>query len=531
MAKMSAETKARFKQAVRHPGAWWRGANLPEEKIRPWEGGIQFFAEALKGFMKGYVGMKNHYYIGMGEGKIHPNWESVHKVIVVAWDAINNPVVGSYMDQKRFSETAHRWIMRFNATLSPMLILLQCFQFGMTPLQRIVFWTVIALFSNLMSTTNLVSETKIWAGITPNNEQRSKVQLARTIGNQLSDVFNAIPMMITGMKSLTGLSDYQVIIFGALLFAPFTIFSRWLPSFAKQRVDFSVTIKGEETSAEATDGETQRSATLREAFSVLKHNRWLMLTTAANMIRMFFPITDYMYQYRFLFPKLTLRGKPYDGLVIWGLKNVTFGLPCLLLQPFANKVVGKFKDKVQFLRFQELFTALAHIGMYFAGYKTWPRIFLLFTIEMFRGIIDNWAPVPRELIKYEMLDYVEWKTGQRSEGVTMALDRFLNGSQINSNMIQTSVKDNINGIINNAVKQWSGFQGFLDYEADDQPQRFLDSIWPLTHWGKIAGGFVGFLALLMFKYPHDPKEVEVDLVERRALAEKMKAEMEAQPTL
>jgi len=77
------------------------------------------------------------------------------------------------------------------------------------------------------------------------------------------------------------------------------------------------------------------------------------------------------------------------------------------------------------------------------------------------------------------------------------------------------------------VKQWSGFQGFFDYEAEDQPQRFLDSIWPLTHWGKIAGGFVGFIALLLFKYPHDPKEVEADLVERRALAQKMKEEVEA----
>jgi len=31
-------------------------------------------------------------------------------------------------------------------------------------------------------------------------------------------------------------------------------------------------------------------------------------------------------------------------------------------------------------------------------------------------------------------------------------------------------------------------------------------------------------ALMLFKYPHDPKQVEADLIERRALAKKMKEE-------
>ena len=53
MAKMKPETKAQIRQALRHPVVWWKGKGLPEEKIRPWEGGIQFFAEALKGFMSG----------------------------------------------------------------------------------------------------------------------------------------------------------------------------------------------------------------------------------------------------------------------------------------------------------------------------------------------------------------------------------------------------------------------------------------------------------------------------------------------
>jgi len=117
MAKMSAETKAKVKEAARRPVVWWRGAGLPEEKIRPWEGGIQFLKEALKGFMGGFTGIKDRLYLGMGEGKIPPNWKSVHDVIRITWDAANDPPIGAYMDRHRLSEKIHRWIMRFNPVM------------------------------------------------------------------------------------------------------------------------------------------------------------------------------------------------------------------------------------------------------------------------------------------------------------------------------------------------------------------------------------------------------------------------------
>jgi len=510
---LSEATKAQIKEAARHPVVWWKGADLPEEKIRPWEGGIQFLAEALKGFMVGYTNIREKLYLGMGPGKIPPNWKSVHDVTVVTWDALNDPMIGTFMDRKRLNDKVHRWIMRFNATLSPLFILFQCFNFGLTPLQRIIFWTVLSLFSEVMSTFNAVSETKIWAGITPHTQDRSIVQLCRTIGNQLSDVFRGIPMILMGFQSVTGLSDYQVMIYGALLFAPFTIFCRWLPSFAKQRVDFTVKVRGEDQSEE----QAERPPTFRECFAVVRHNRWFMMQTAVNLLRMFLPGTDYMFMFRFLLPKMRFRGNEFDGLVVWGAKNIIFGAPIFAFQPLANVVVGKFKSKLQFVRFHELVTVVAHIGMYLVGYKSWPRLALQFTIEMFRGMVDLWAPVPRELIRYQMLDYVEWKTGLRSEGMTAAVD----------GMINKLIRNNVGNVIGNAVQQWTGYKGW-DIPVEEQPERFLKTIWPLTHWGKIAGGAIALAALLWFKYPRDPGEVEADLIERRALAKKMQAEAEAE---
>ena len=78
---MKTESKAQVKEVVRHPVIWLKGAGLPEEELRPWEGGIQLFAEILKAVMDRFVGLKDWLYIGTGQGKVNPNWKSVSQLI------------------------------------------------------------------------------------------------------------------------------------------------------------------------------------------------------------------------------------------------------------------------------------------------------------------------------------------------------------------------------------------------------------------------------------------------------------------
>jgi len=505
MARMSAEAKARIGQAIRHPAAWWRGEGLPEEQIRPWEGGIQLLAEGLKGFMGGFTGLKDKLYLGMGEGKIPPNWKSVHDVLRISWDAANDPVIGVAMDRRRLSERAHRWIMRFNATFSPFFILIQCFHFGMTPLQRTIQWTLIAMFADIMSTANAVSESKIWAGITPHTQQRGVIQLCKTVGGQLAELASGIPIALMGLKDVLGITDYQIMIYGALLFMPLTIFCRWLPSYARQRVDFTVRIQGEDE----TEEQAQRPPTLRESFAVVRHNRWFIIWTIIGFIRLLVPTTDFMNFYRFLVPTMHIRGRAVGGEALYVLRGFTFAVPSALLQPLANRVVSKFSSKVNFVRAHVLVTLAQHAATYFIGYHTWPRLLAIFTLEGIREVFDKWAPIPKGQIDFEMYDYVEWKTGQRSEGMTMAVGGMLN----------KLIKDNVGSVFGNAVMQWTQFQGW-DIPREQQPERFIKSIWPLMHLAPVAGELIVFIALLWFKYPHDPGAVEADLVERRALARK-----------
>jgi len=524
MSRLSADTKAQIGEAIRHPIAWWKGADLPEEKIRPWEGGIQLFAEALKGFMFGFTGLRDKLYLGLGEGKIPYNWTSVSGVIGITWDALNDPIIGVYMDRKRFGEMIHRWIMRFNATFSPFFILINCFNFGQTPMLRLIQWTLIGLFADIMSTANAVSESKIWAGITPHTQQRGILQTCRNVGGNIAEIASGLPILLMGLRDVFGWTDYQIMIYGAMAFMPLTMFCRWLPSYAKQRVDFTVKVKGEGQ----TDSQAERPPSFRESFAVVKYNRWFIIWTIIGFLRLFIPRTDFMFFYRFLVREVKFRGKPVlvrgevlGGEVLYLFRALIFATPSALLQPFAAKVANKFKNKANMVRLHVVVSFVQYLASYLIGFNsyltlTWPKLIFLFTLEGIREIFDKWTPVAHGQINYEMFDYVEWKTGHRSEGMTMAVD----------GMLGKLIRSNIGNIFGNAVTDWTRYQGW-DVPFEKQPERFIKSIWPLRYLTPAIGEAIVFIALFWFRYDHDPKEVEADLIERRALALKMKEEVQA----
>jgi len=513
MAKMKPETKAQIKEALRHPIVWWRGDGLPEENIRPWEGGIQFFAEALKGFMHGFSGMRGRLYEGKGEGKIRPNWLSVKSIVNTTWDAVNDPMIGSYMDNKRASSGTYRLIMRVNATLSPIFTCFLLLNLGISPLTRVVMWGVFDFLWDIMSTANAVSDSKIWAGITPHTRQRGYVQVCKTLGNQMSQALSAIPLLLLGLRDVLNLDDYRVMVYGALLFAPLTIFCRWLPSFARQRVDFTQRVAGE------GQAEPEKTPTFRESLTVVRHNRWFMMNTILNFVTVLTPGTDGMFLYRFLLPqteifsKVKIGGEPINGEMILFIKNTVMGNPGTFLQPFALQAIRRLGGELNFIRIKTGLDLVANAAKFLIGYKTFPRLMTMFTIEMIQDIFNKWRPVAGRQIDYQMLDYVEWKTGQRSEGMTMAVD----------GMFSKLITRNAGNLIDNFVRDWSDYQGW-DIPIEKQPPRFLNSIWPLMFIGPIIDGALWLGGQLWFKYPHAPKEVEADLIERRALAAKMKEE-------
>jgi len=187
----------------------------------------------------------------------------------------------------------------------------------------------------------------------------------------------------------------------------------------------------------------------------------------------------------------------------------------VLLSPLAIKAVNFFGGEINFIRAHVITIMIMRATVFFVGYQSIPRIAYMFFMEMLKGIMDMWSGVPHSMMEYKMYDYVEWKTGYRSEGMTKSVDGILN----------KLIRNNLVNIFGNAVTQWTGYMGY-DVPAEQQPTRFLNSIWPLMHVGIFFGEVVVLVCLSVFKMPKNFDEIEADLIERRALAKKMKEEAE-----
>ena len=523
MAKLniSPELKQEVKTAIRHPVVWWKGADLPEETLRPWEGGIYFAEAVFDGMQRGFRDMRRLVYIGTPEegvpsNLVTPFMNMIHELTGFTFDAFTDVPLGIHMDQKQYPLRFLRNIIRFEGTFNPITQLLTLFSFGLSPLQRVITWTIVWMMHSVVGTANHVAREKIWAGTSPHTEVRGKLQLWRSLGGTVGALFSGMRNIFMGLRHVLGITDYQIMVIGATVFLPTMILGRWLPSFAKQRVDFE-----QKVDAQGETNTHEKKLTFRETVAIVKHNRWFIMWTVIGLIRIFTPTANPGFLYRFLIreiPGITIAGRPIGGELLFTAKDIVFGWPHFVAAPLAMQAVKWFRGPVNFIRVDIIVIIFTHLSTYFVGYQSFPRLAYMWTMEMIRGFFQQWRDVPHNMVSFEMFDYVEWKTGHRSEGMQAAVYGIIN----------KFVRNNANSIVDSAVMHWTGFRG-LGTPAEEQPERFLNTIWPLMHLGIAIGETVNLIALLWFRYPHNPQEVERDLIERRALvAEQIKLKEEVE---
>ncbi|MCL2508147.1 MAG: MFS transporter [Oscillospiraceae bacterium] len=520
---MTEESTAKVRYAFRHPIQWLRGDNLQPENITPFECATQLLSRGLSGFMDGFTESKkrNFLYFGTGEGKVTPAMTSVTGVIASTWDAINDPLVGTYMDTHPWKMRTHLMLMRANAAIKPFFSLFNMLNLGLSPLTRVIVWLATGIIQETFETFSGVSSTKFMAGVTPYSRERSKLQNWNNMGRFMGAGLSSIPMLLMGLRGVLGITDYQIFLIGGMITLPFCLTGNLLPSFMRQRVEFPAKpapdkYRGEKPLKRAWLFVADTARGVAHSFSIMRHNGWFVRNIIAGFITIFTPSIDSMYFYRFLVQPIKIFGKEFKGEGIFSLKNSTITIPGTLLMPFARKAIQRVGSEKNMVLLNHAVKVVTYLLRYLVGYKTFPRLLFMYLMEMIEDIPHHWVSVATGVIDYEMLDYVEWKTGVRSEGVNMAV----------SAMTTKLVTNNVGQVINNAIMQWSGFLGTTDKNgreltAVDQPKRFLNIVWPLICLCPVFDETVYFLFRVFWKPPAGREQMEKDLIERRALAKKL----------
>jgi len=532
--KVSGDLREEAQLIIHHPIVWLKGEALPFQQLRPWE----LFLFLINGFFGvaagGWDGRDRLYRYTY---KVNANMISVSDIIANIWDGVNDPLIGSWMDRNPKTDNTYRWIHRICAATTTIISFVYLLDLGFTPLQRIAFYTAGRMLTDILNTMDEVSYKKFAAGVTASSDERGKYQIWWNVGRILGTPLGGIPVLIQGFaKDRLAWSDYRLYTRGYAIAMPFMLFQALITSVVRNRVTFddkAVLLEEPQETASAEAGaeaqtaaaEAEHKLTIRESFSVLKHNKYMMYATIASLVTSLTPSMDLYPLWRHMIPtrKVPVFNREIRGEGQKIIADVLGGIPSVVAYPFLGVLTKKLGGPQRVLVIKNVVDIAANAVRYLFGYKSVAGLAAYSVMGLFTGIMgptDNYAV---HVLDYEMLDYVEYKTGVRSEGVTMAFRAF----------IDKIVQRSVNSVTGNAFQAWTGINNInLNEEgaADLIPERYRKWAWTMSQLTGIVDGIIWLIARAAFPYDQSQKDViETELAERRALAEQMKEGLNEEP--
>ncbi len=424
-------------------------------------------------------------------------------IIMKVWDGINDPVIGSFIDKHTFKNGEKlRPFLRYTPLPVGVFTVLVLFVFSTNKdllWLRVAYFIIMYIGWDIAYTLQDVAMWGITASVSPNGEERdSFVKWARTIGSCVFGVLSmVIPMIIESVANILGTSMALVTIVFAVIFGLGGAMLSIRAHKAQERV--------------VVPPQTKQKS-LGESFSLLFKNKMLLLVTISNLLgALGFGGQLTVYFFKYMIPADFLGSDSFIGAL--GLTTIysaiTYG-PQFIGMVFADKLKKFFKGYRNALIFMQLTNIVLRVIAFiigFEGVNLWIGMIL-----MGIGCIPmGAASIAQTSIFCDSIDYMEWKTGKRMEGVTFSMQTFF-----------TKVSSGITGGLATLALSLLGYVAIDDSAAvfvGTQTAAFESWIWPLFMLTPAIASLLYIIPLLFIKYtPEQRTQVEKELAERRAEA-------------
>jgi Na+/melibiose symporter-like transporter len=525
--KLSPELQAQFRMLFRHPVKWVKGSDLPSERIRPWEMLAHVIPQVPQALATAFRWQRN--WLFLNYYRIQPHQQIVGDTVSSIIDGITDPIVGAFMDTKNFKIDKLRWIWRVGIVLGPIFEILPMINFGLSAWQRIILIICLQPFRDVLGTPGAVASEKIWAHITDSSLERYRISWAQGIGVAIHEMIVPLGLLVVGLRDQLNLSAYIIIVAGMATFTVPAVICNQAPTFVRQRVPDKIQPKSKD--------ELTVKAYLHniwECFQITRHNRFFWLDNFAALANAMLPTITAENFARFGNITDQLPFEVQGEAWVWVRDNIASIPMNFVGVPLALPIIKKVGGPRNLQMMHEGISVVCNTARALVGVNTFGGVMFHTGMETAIRTFGRVNGIAHRINEFEMLDYVEWKTGRRSEGATMAI----NGLK------RKLITNNINAASGNLFAQiFLGFDPELGghgelYPADHplagqpmpgQPQRYLTWMPRMFLWLPILANVFLFLARLLYRYPAELRDqVEADLIERRRLAAEAKAAMEAE---
>ena len=423
---------------------------------------------------------------------------SVLLIVMKVWDGINDPIVGSFIDRHTFkSGEKLRPFLKYTPLPVGVFTVLLFLVFSTNEnllWLRVSYFIIMYICWDLAYTVQDVSVWGITAAVSPNSSERDRfVQWSRTIGSMVYGAFSTvIPMALEMIANAKGMSMSLVTLVFAIIFGLGGSMLSYRCSYARERIAVN---------------KDEQQETLRESFLLLFKNRMLLLVTLSNLFGSFgFGISLVTYFFKYEIPSDFLGNGIIGALGLTTIYFIITGLPGFIGMLFADWMKKRLGGYVNVLILIQVFNIVARAIAFFVGFEG-KRLWISMIIIGIGSIPSGASSIAQTSIFCDSIDYMEWKTGKRTEGITFSM--------------QTSFTKISSGITSGLATL---ALHLLGYKAIDNATNYLGTqtaafdswIWPLVVLTPAVASVLFIIPLLFVNYTKEKRAlVESDLNARR----------------
>lgn len=421
-------------------------------------------------------------------------------IVMKIWDGINDPIVGSFIDQHTFKNGEKlRPFLKYTPLPVGISTILLFFVFSTKEdllWLRIAYFVIMYICWDLAYTLQDVALWGITASVSPNTDERDVfVKWARIIGSSVFGIFSmAIPMVMEMVANAVGSSMALMTLVCAVIFGLGGAMISQRAYIAKERILVAPDTK---------------QANLWESFKLLFQNKILLLTTLANLFgALAFGNNLLTYFFKYKIPEDFIGGGLIGALGLTTICSAITAIPSVFGMLFADKIKKACKGYINAMMVMQACNLISRVIAFFIGFEG-NNIWLSMIIIGIGNFPMGASSIAQTSVFCDSIDYMEWKTGKRTEGITFAM--------------QTSFTKISSGIT-------AGLATFalhlLDYKAiEDTAETFIGTqsaafeawIWPLVILTPAIASLLYIIPLMFIRYtPEKRKQVETELKERRA---------------
>lgn len=422
------------------------------------------------------------------------------------WDALNDPIVGTMIDRRKTEpgKKLHPYLGKLPVVIG-ILSALMFVDFGVGETAATVIFICIYLAWDLTYSFQDVALWGMMALISPHAHERERTSQWLNIGVGAGvGVVSLIPL-IKGVveansdkieASLHIEQGRQITILFLIFGIVFGFGGEMLSAFAyktKERVAFTHT----------------ENRPFIEDIKALFHNKMLLLLLLAQLVDFIGGAIPWIYFFDYCVT-INIKGQEINGSTAQFIYGLLISVISTVTMFFAVKISDRIGGMKNTIVIAQLFNVFCRVIAYFIGFNSTKSMIAVIAVMAVASIPTNLIGIAQRALLSDAINYEEWKTGKRTEGVSNSMQNLTN-----------KFKDALKLIFAGFVLSRLGFNA--DLGITGQPAVFYKAQWPMFMLLPALGSILYLIPFVCIKYSKAQRaQVEKELAERHE-AEKKEA--------